>query len=82
VERRDQRGMFGMSRGQLRRGIGEVAPFVMLVMPLGRDDVAQERVEQLIVVDQLPVQGSKVPVIENPPDVEDDSGRTRRLAQP
>jgi hypothetical protein len=46
-----------------------------------RHDVAQERVERPIVVDQALVEEPRAPVVKNPADIEDD-GRGERLAQP
>ena len=44
--------MLRIQRSQLRRGIGEVATGIMLEMPVGGDDIAQERIERPIVLDQ------------------------------
>ena len=67
--------MLRMLRDQLGGGFGERAPGVMLEMPLGRQDVAQERVERLTLGDEALVQEPWVPVVENATDVEDDGGR-------
>ncbi len=53
----------------------------MLEMPVDRDDVAQERIERPIVVDQALVEDPRIPVVQDATDVEDDGGRSR-LAQP
>ena len=80
--RGDQRGMLRMQRGKLRRGVGEVAASIMLEMPIDRDDIAQERVERPIVLDQALVQDPRIPVVQDATDVEDDGGRSRAGQRP
>ena len=70
----DQRGMLRIQRGKLRRGVGEVAASVMLEVPVDRHDIAQERVERPIVVDQALVQDPRIPVVQDTTDVENDGG--------
>jgi hypothetical protein len=77
----DQIGMLRIQRCQLRRGIGEVAAGIMLEMPVGGDDIAQERIERPIVLDQALVQDPRIPVVQDATDVENDGGR-RGAAQP
>ncbi len=64
--------MLRIQRGKLRRGIGEVTASIMLEVPVDRDDIAQERVERPIVVDQALVQDPRIPVVKDTTDVEDD----------
>ena len=73
--------MLRMVGDQLGRGVREIAPRVMLEMPVGRDDLAQERIERLTLGDETLVEEPGVPIVQNPADVEDD-GRGSRLAQP
>ena len=53
----------------------------MLEVPVVRHDVAQERVERPIVVDQAFVEEPRTPVVQDPADIEDD-GRGQLIAQP
>ena len=73
--------MLRMQAAELRRGIGEVAAGIVLEMPIDRDDIAQERIERPIVLDQALVQDPRIPVVQDATDVEDDGGR-RGAAQP
>jgi hypothetical protein len=73
----NQIGMLRMQRRQLRRGLGEVAAGIVLEMPVGRDDIAQERIERPIVIDQALVEDPRIPVVQDATDVEDDGGRSR-----
>jgi ABC-type uncharacterized transport system YnjBCD ATPase subunit len=66
--------MLRIQRSKLRRGVGEVAASIVLEMPIDRHDVAQERVERPIVVDQALVQDPGIPVVQDTTDVEDDGG--------
>jgi hypothetical protein len=73
----DQIGMLRIQRCQLRRGIGEVTAGIMLEMPVGGDDIAQERIERPIIIDQALVENPRIPVVQDATDVEDDGGRSR-----
>lgn len=72
--------MMRVKRDQLRRGFGEVAPSIVLKMPFMRDDIAQERVERLTLGDEALIQESRVPIVKDAADVENDRGGT--LPQP
>ncbi|MBP2513479.1 hypothetical protein J3A66_001741 [Sphingomonas sp. PvP018] len=66
--------MLRMQRGELRRGVGEVAASIMLEMPIDRDNIAQERVERPIVIDQALVQDPGIPIVQDTTDVKNDAG--------
>ena len=64
--------MIGETRDQLRRGIGEGAARIVLEMPFARANVAQEHVKRLIIGDEAPIQDTRVPIVQDVADVEDD----------
>ena len=67
--------MLGKARDQFGGGVGEGAARVMLEMPVDRDDIAQERIERPIVIDQALVKDPGIPFVQDTADVEDDGGR-------
>jgi hypothetical protein len=78
---RDQIGMLRIQGCELRRGFGEVAAGIVLEVPVGGDDIAQERIERPIVRDQALVEDPRIPVVQDATDVENDGGR-REGVQP
>jgi hypothetical protein len=66
---------------QFGGGFRERPARVVLEVPVMRHDIAQERVERPIVVDQALVEEPWAPVVQDPADIEDD-GRGQRVAQP
>ena len=73
--------MLGKARDQFGRRFGERATGIVLEVPLDRNDIAQKRLERLIVIDQTLVQEPGAPVIQDPADVKDD-GRGPAHGQP
>jgi hypothetical protein len=62
----------GVGRGQLGAGLVEGAPGVEGGVPLDRADLGQEALAVGLVGDQVPVQVARIPVEQDPTDVEDD----------
>jgi hypothetical protein len=62
----------GVSCGQLGAGLVEGAPGVEGGVPLERADLGEEALPLGLVGDQVPVQVARVPVEQDPTDVEDD----------
>jgi hypothetical protein len=68
-----------ISGGKFGAGLGEGPPGIMLEMPLGGDDMAQEIVELGRLVDQLLIEEAGIPVVKDIADIEDDGMGTQRL---
>lgn len=79
--KRDQFGMVGMARRQLRAGLRERAANIVLAVPVEGDDSVQEMLERRRIGDQAGVEMPGMPVEQDEADVEDD-GPKRLGAQP
>ena len=73
-------GKLGMLCAQLGRSLRKRAAGIVLEMPFLGHDIAQERIERPIVLDQALVEEPRVPVIKDVADVEDDGNRPAHLA--
>jgi hypothetical protein len=60
---KDEIAVFGKAGDQFCAGVGKIAAFVMLEMPVIGDDSFQKRVKRPILGDQALVQSSWAPVI-------------------
>ena len=74
----DEFAIFGIGRDKLGAGFREGPAGVVLEMPFGRDDMAQEMIQPGRIVDQSPVEEAGIPFIQNIADIENDGARTAR----
>ena len=74
--------MFGIGSRELGTRLGERSTGIMLEMPFACDNARKETVERLRLVDQLLVEKTRIPVVQDMTDIEDDGPGTGNGLQP